>query len=190
LRASGKPSSAASETEQLFGENRDSLVRYLRYHLDDASEAEDIAQETFVRFFQARSRDEAITQPRAWLFRVAHNLLVDYGRKRKPDLLDEQGWVAVEGHMIVESNGLTAKAEVSKLPWDRLSPAELECLRLRTEGLKFREIGEVLELSISTVVSYVSRALAKLKAGKEELRTGKEKKNVDTPDHRRAARAL
>ena len=114
LRASKKPSSAASETEQLFGENRDSLVRYLRYHLDDQSEAEDIVQETFVRFSQARSRDEEIAQPRAWLYRVAHNLLVDYGRKRKPDLLDEQGWVAVEGHMVVEANGLTAKAEVSK----------------------------------------------------------------------------
>ena len=183
LRASKKPSSAASETEQLFGENRDSLVRYLRYHLDDQSEAEDIAQETFVRFFQARSRDEEIAQPRAWLYRVAHNLLVDYGRKRKPDLLDEQGWVTVEGHMVIEANGVTAKAEVSKLPWKRLSPTELECLRLRTEGLKFREIGEVLDLSISTVVSYISRALAK-------LRTGKEDKEIDAPDHRRTARAL
>jgi len=185
LRASGKPSSAASETEQLFGENRDSLVRYLRYHLDDRSEAEDIAQETFVRYFQARSRDEKITQARAWLFRVAHNLLVDYGRKRKPDLLDEQGWVALEGRLFVEPNGLNASAEVSKLPWGHLSPMELECLQLRTEGLKFREIGEVLELSISTVVSYVSRGLAKLRPV-----SGKEKREIVTPDHRRAARAL
>lgn len=183
LRAFKKPSSAASETEQLFGENRDSLVRYLRYHLDDRSEAEDIAQETFVRYFQARGRDEKITQPRAWLFRVAHNLLVDYGRKRKPDLLDEQGWVALESHLVVEPNGLNASAEVSKLPWDRLSPMELDCLRLRTEGLKFREIGEVLDLSISTVVSYVSRALTKLRSV-----SGKDKK-VATPEHRRAAQA-
>ena len=185
LRASGKPSSAASETEQLFGENRDSLVRYLRYHLDDRSEAEDIAQETFVRYFQARSRSEKITQSRAWLFRVAHNLLVDYGRKRKPDLLDEQGWVALEGRLFIEPNGLNASAEVSKLPWGRLSPMELECLRLRTEGLKFREIGDVLELSISTVVSYVSRGLAKLRPVSE-----KEKREIVTPDHRRTARAL
>ena len=183
--ASTKASSAASETEQLFGESRDSLVRYIRYHLDDRSEAEDIAQETFVRFYQARSRDEKITQPRAWLFRVAHNLLVDYGRKRKPDLLDEQGWVAMEGHLVVEPNGVNAAVEVSKLPWNRLSPMELDCLRLRTEGLKFREIGEILDLSISTVVSYVSRGLAKLRPG-----SGKEKKKVATPDHRRTAPAL
>ena len=184
LRASRKHSSAASETEQLFGEDRDNLVRYLRYHLDDRSEAEDIAQETFVRFYQARGRDEEITQPRAWLFRVAHNLLVDYGKKRKPDLLDEQGWVALESHLVVEPNGLQAAAEVSKLPWERLSPMELECLRLRTEGLKLREIGEVLDLSISTVVSYVSRGLAKLRPV-----SGKDKK-VATPNHRRTTPAL
>jgi RNA polymerase sigma-70 factor (ECF subfamily) len=183
--ASRKASSAASETEQLFGQSRDSLVRYIRYHLDDPSEAEDIAQEAFVRFYQVRSRDEKITQPRAWLFRVAHNLLVDYGRKRKPDLLDEQGWMAMEGYLVVEPNGLNAAAEVSKLPWDRLSRMELECLRLRTEGLKFREIGEVLDLSISTVVSYVSRGLTKLRPS-----NGKEKKKIATPDHSRTAPAL
>ncbi len=82
---------AARETEELFAENRDSLVRYLRHHLSDFAVAEDIAQESFIRFFQARTQGEDVTQPRAWLFRVAHNLLIDFGRKKKPDLLDSDG---------------------------------------------------------------------------------------------------
>jgi len=53
----GKPNAAAWETEELFTDCRDSLVRYLRYHLDDLSDAEDIAQESFIRFFHARTRN-------------------------------------------------------------------------------------------------------------------------------------
>ena len=83
----GDTRNAAAETEELFSQVRGALMRYLRHHLDDASAAEDIAQEGFIRFYQARSQGEVITQPKAWLFRVAHNLLIDYGRKKRPDLL-------------------------------------------------------------------------------------------------------
>jgi RNA polymerase sigma-70 factor (ECF subfamily) len=158
----GKQADAAWETEELFAENRDGVMRYLRRHLDDLSTAEDIAQESFIRFFQARSQGEEIEQPRAWLYRVAHNLLVDYGRKKRPDLLDEDGWLKLEGESSASAQGIEARAEVATLPWYKLTNAELQCLRLRSEGLKFREIGEVLGLSISTVTSYIARAIHKL----------------------------
>ena len=182
MQALGNTSSAARETEDLFGEYRESLLRYIRYHLDDRSEAEDIAQESFVRFYQARTREEKILRPKAWLFRVAHNLLVDLGRKKKPELLDEQGWLAVEGRMVVEPVRSDREAEVARLPWHRLTTMESECLRLRTEGLKLREIGEVLDVSISTVVSYISRALTKLRPAAEE--------EFASSDDRRVAAAL
>ena len=158
----GKQADAAWETEELFAGNRDGLMRYVRRHLGDLSAAEDIAQESFIRFFQARSLGEEIDQPRAWLYRVAHNLLVDYGRKKRPDLLDEDGWLRLEGEGSVSSQGIEARAELAALPWHKLTAAEMECLRLRSEGLKFREVGEVLGLSISTVTSYIARAIKKL----------------------------
>ena len=159
----GTGPSAARETEDLFAENRDSLVRYLRHQLGDYAVAEDIAQESFIRFFQARSQGEDVLQPRAWLFRVAHNLLIDYGRKKKPELLDADGWLRVERQVGGGSVGsIEARAEVLALPWHKLTSLEFQCLQLRSEGLKFREVGEVLDLTISTVASYVARALKKL----------------------------
>jgi RNA polymerase sigma-70 factor (ECF subfamily) len=158
----GKHADAAWETEELFAGNRDGLMRYLRRHLDDVSAAEDIAQESFIRFFQARSQGEEIDQPRAWLYRVAHNLLVDYGRKKRPDLLDDDGWLKIEGESASTTSGMEARVEIATLPWHKLTAAEMECLRLRSEGLKFREVGEVLGLSISTVTSYIARAVKKL----------------------------
>ena len=175
----GKPTPAACETEHLFEQCRDSLIRYLRYHLDDRSEAEDIAQESFVRFFQARCRAEDITQPRAWLFRVAHNLLIDQGRKKKADLLDQKAWTSLEAKLIAPPGTTETGVYVSQLPWDKLSSMEVEALRLRTEGLKFREVAEVLGLSISTVVSYISRAVDKLRATEVGERA--------TPKHGRTA---
>ena len=148
----------------MFAECRDSLIRYLRYHLDDVEEAEDLAQESFLRFFETRSRNEQIEQPKAWLFRVARNLLVDRGRKKKPVLLDHNGWAKAESRLTVSPASIDAKVYLSQLPWGDLSPMELECLRLRTEGLKLREVGEVLNLTISSVVSYLARAAKKLGA--------------------------
>ena len=168
---------AARETEELFAENRDSLVRYLRHHLSDFAVAEDIAQESFIRFFQARTQGEDVSQPRAWLFRVAHNLLVDFGRKKKPDLLDSDGWLRVERRIGGSTDGMEARAEVLGLPWHKLTRLELQCLQLRSEGLKFREVSEVLDISISTVASYVARALKKLQEG--------EKRDVEASEHGR-----
>ena len=121
VTAFGTANNAAWETEELFAECRDSLVRYIRYHLDDLSEAEDIAQESFIRFFRARSQDEVILQPRAWIFRVAHNLLVDQGRKKKPELLDDDGWHKIE-NLFLSKSAVDAKVQISQLPWGRLSP--------------------------------------------------------------------
>jgi RNA polymerase sigma-70 factor (ECF subfamily) len=169
-----RPNSAAYETELLFAECRDNLIRYLRHHLDDDSEAEDIAQESFIRYFQARNQKEGIQQPRAWLFRVAHNLLIDWRRKRKPELLDERGWFGLEGRSIVPVQSVEASIQVSQLSWQRLTEVELECLRLRSDGLRFREIGAVLGLSISTVASYLSRAVRKLQTAEVEKREAPE----------------
>ena len=179
----GSDSGAAWETEELFAENRDSLMRYLRHHLDDTSQAEDVLQEAFIRFFQARNQGEAISQPKAWLFRVGHNLAIDHGRKKRPDLLDEEAWVKLEGQLQGNSEALVeARTHVSQLPWHKLTQLELECLRLRSEGLKFREVGEVLGLTISTVASYVTRAINKLR----ETEAGKpDTDNIGASKHRR-----
>lgn len=160
----GEHDSAFRETEDVFASYRESLIRYLRYHMDDSSEAEDIAQEAFVRYYESRIRREEILQPRAWLFRVAHNLVIDRGRKKKPELLDDDAWQNMERRLVSPTAPADVKVYVSQLPWHQLSQMELECMRLRTEGLKLREIGEVLDLAISSVVSYLARATKKLGA--------------------------
>ena len=179
MRLNGEHDSALRETETVFASYRESLIRYLRYQMADNSEAEDIAQEAFVRYYESRVRREEILQPRAWLFRVAHNLMIDRGRKKKPELLDDEAWLNMERRLASPSAPADAKVYVSQLPWHRLSQMELECMRLRTEGLKLREIGEVLGLAISSVVSYLARATKKL--GATEVGENKASQHGRTP---------
>ena len=160
---SGDPARVAWETEELFVEHRASLMRYLRYRLGDFATAEDIAQECFIRFFQARCKQEVIEQPKAWLFRVAHNLVIDHGRTKKLDLVGDDEWRLIEAGLAAQDMESEYRLRISSLPWHTLTSTEMECLRLRAEGLKFREIAAVLDITISTAASYVARAVNKLR---------------------------
>lgn len=172
---------AAIETEQLFSEYSASLVRYLRTGLRDASEIEDLAQETFIRYFQARSNGEEIGNPKGWLYRVGRRLAVDQAKKAKPVLLDEEGWRGVEAARTEPAGGdeVEQSQRWSHLPWHVLSEMEKECLLLRAEGLTFREVADVLDVSMSSAASYVARAIKKFQRAVP--------KTSETSDYRRVA---
>lgn len=168
MPSSGQPdaiSQVAWETEQLYHKHASNLIRYLRSGGRASNDLEDLAQETFIRYFRARCNGESIQNPKGWLYRVGRHLAIDGARKAKPVLLDEAGWRSVEAkHASHPELDLDERSLRSpKLPWHTLSPLEKECLLLRAEGLTFREVGEVLDVSISTVASYVARAIKKFR---------------------------
>ena len=172
---------AAWDTEQLFAEHSSSLIGYLRSGVRNITDIEDIAQETFIRYFQARSNGESIDNPKGWLYRVGRRLALDQAKKAKPVLLDDAGWSKAEAENAYrpppDSDDRSLRSP--NLPWHLLSEMERECLLLRAEGLTFREVAEVLDVSISTVASYVARAVKKLR---QAVATPSE-----TPDHGRTA---
>jgi RNA polymerase sigma-70 factor (ECF subfamily) len=180
--SSGQPDAitqAAWETEQLFQEHSSNLMRYLRSGGRNTNDLEDLAQETFIRFFRARCNGESIQNPKGWLYCVGRRLAIDRARKAKPVLLDDAGWRSVEAYHAYrpELDADERSLWSSTLPWHTLSPMEKECLLLRAEGLTFREVAEVLDVSISTAASYVARAIKKFRRAVP--------KSSETPKHRR-----
>ena len=172
---------AAWETEQLFEKHSSNLIRYLRSGVRNRNDLEDLAQETFVRYFRARCSGEAIGNPKGWLYRVGRRLAIDHARKHKPVLLDEDGWRNVEAAQATLPDWDAGERSLrsSSLPWHKLSPMEKESLLLRAEGLTFREVAEVLDVSISTAASYVARAIKK-------FRRAVHARSSETPEHGRA----
>lgn len=66
--------------EDAFKEQRRGLVRMLAQLVGDASIAEDLAQEAYVKAVTAKV-SEAVQSPEAFLYRIARNLAIDYGRR-------------------------------------------------------------------------------------------------------------
>ena len=153
----------------LFEQLRVPVFRYLLRKTRDSGRAEDITQETFLRLFRHLRENRLLDNPKAWIFTVANNLAVDAIRdeSRTKDL-DETTWKDIEE----SRSSLQADPEKLMLQRERLdrlhiavlnlTPLQRECLHLRAEGLRYREIAGLLELSPSTVMDAVRRATLKL----------------------------
>jgi len=142
---------------------RELLARYRRsaltlayQMLGNAEDAEDVAQEAFVRVFQAipRFRQEAAFS--TWLYRIVTNLCLGRQRRRRPVV--ELETVAEPSSAESASRQVTADL-VARQVLAELSPALRAVLVLREqEGLSYQEIAVALNVPMGTVRSRLSKA--------------------------------
>ena len=158
---------AAAQVVRLFDEVRPGLFRYLRWHGSTAEEADDAIQETFLRLHTHLRTGRPEDNLRAWLFRVAANLVRDdrkSGRRRFSQPL-ETGTARVWTDPSAGPEQLVLERESAarlNAAIDRLPANERECLALRAEGFRYREIGEILGMGTSTVADVLKRAFQTL----------------------------
>lgn len=131
-------------------------------YLKNGAEAEDVAQDTFVKVWAAAPSYRPQGKPMAWLLTIARNLAL--GRLRtaaRIQDLSEAQWSAFS----IESDTLTADDRtVLAAALGRLSDEERHIVVLHAVcGLKHREIAQFLGLALPTVLSKYHRSLKKLK---------------------------
>jgi DNA-directed RNA polymerase specialized sigma24 family protein len=91
------PVTREEQFTQLFESMRDSVYRYVLTLLREPGPAEEITQEVFLRLVRQHRAGRSVKNPRAWIFRVAHNMAVDETRTRKfRRSLDEKQWQELE----------------------------------------------------------------------------------------------
>jgi len=161
---------------RIFQSLRLPVYYYLMASFGDAATADDLTQEVFLRLYAHLHRGRPVENARLWVFRVAHNLAFDE-RQRHQRLvwLDELTWNEVcaslpDPALNPEQRALQRERLErlhEALQW--LSSQERQCLLLRAEGLRYREIGEILGVGTSTVGEFLQRALRKLM----KINTGK-----------------
>lgn len=170
----GKEPSAAPMTldEKVIGYFEDlrlPVFRFLLRRTHDTERAEDLTQETFLRLHRHLLEERPLENPKAWLFTVANNLAIDLSRHDGTFKdLDERTWKQIEDSRSgMQSDPETLLLQSERI--DRLQTAVLnlthlqrECLHLRAEGLRYREIAELMAISISTVADAVRRATVNL----------------------------
>ena len=149
--------------ERLFYRHHEPLRRYLVRLTGDPELAADAAQEAFVRLLGQQPPPE---QARAWLFRVATNLVRDDARKaHRHAVLGASGrTLAAHGDAprapdaVVEQNA--ARALVNEA-LRALSPKERQALLMREEGFAHREIAEALDTTTGSIGTLLRRAIGK-----------------------------
>jgi len=162
-------SSTLSERVQtLFEQLHLPVFRYLMRKTKDSGQAEDITQESFLRLFRHLKEERPVDNPKAWLFTVANNLAIDASRRdgRLQDL-DEATWDRIEDARA--SGDDPERLTLQRERMERLRSAvlnltdlERECLHLRAEGLRYREIADLMNVSMSCITAGLRRATLKL----------------------------
>jgi RNA polymerase sigma-70 factor (ECF subfamily) len=143
------------------------LVRKCSRLLRDPHEAQDVAQESFVRFHREGLCNEEPRVVAAWLYRTSTRLAIDRLRARKHTVLVDDALANVMGSPGPESRA-AAQRTLAELV-DRVSETELSAVLLsRVDGLSQAEVGEVLGVHERTV----RRLLSAFDERVDPLRTG------------------
>ena len=145
------------------------IQRYLIFLGVGPDDAQEAVQESFLKLHQHLLGGGDRTNLRAWLYRVAHNWARNaqsaHRSSRTDALPDDTAGGELRSDAISAEQSLLAEEQTRRLrlAMDQLSPAQRQALMLRTQGLKYREIAEVLNVSVSTIGETVQRGLERLK---------------------------
>jgi RNA polymerase sigma-70 factor (ECF subfamily) len=126
--------------------------------LHDRAEAEDVAQETFLRLWKDAGRYEAKAKVTTWLHRIAHNLCIDRLRARRestsPEAIDQARSSVEPGGLLDRKETATAvERALARLPERQRAAIAL----VHYQGLGNQEAAEVLGIGVEAVESLLSR---------------------------------
>ncbi|HEX3684914.1 MAG TPA: RNA polymerase sigma factor [Bryobacteraceae bacterium] len=145
------------------------LRRYLQFLGIDPETAKEVVHEAFLKLHQHLLADGDRTNLRAWLYRVAHNVGRNTQTAFRSSKTDSLPDLSLAGNLPSQAASIEQelleqeRSRLVRSAMDRLSAAQKDCLVLRAQGFKYREIAEVLNLSVSTVGENIQRGLEKLK---------------------------
>jgi RNA polymerase sigma-70 factor (ECF subfamily) len=129
-------------------------------------EAEDVAQETFVRAYQALRRFDLERPLGPWLYRIATNTALNWIKRRRPEVgLGEEALLpdpgpGPEAQVLSAERSARLRAVIASLPPNYRAVIELR----HFQGLSYREMSESLGVPLSDVKSWLFRARRKLKS--------------------------
>jgi RNA polymerase sigma-70 factor (ECF subfamily) len=158
------PASIHDAVVKLYEDTREPVCRYLLGLGVTRSEADELCQDAFLRLFAALRSGQQIANPRAWVFTVAHHASLDARAGGS--------WREVPGGEI-QAPALGRNPEQAVLDSERrrrlrqavraLPSHQRDCLNLRAEGFRYREIAEILGVTVSAVAGSLKRSVERIR---------------------------
>ncbi|NIM05282.1 MAG: sigma-70 family RNA polymerase sigma factor [Armatimonadetes bacterium] len=142
---------------QLYEENFDKIYRYIVLKIGDRTEAEDMTQQVFLKAFKSISGYKSKGNPfSSWLFRIAHNQVVDYWRKKS-----KRATVPLEETLVGSSNSSPGSDAERKMDIESLVAATKRLTGLQREVVSLRFAGG---LSVAQVAKAMGKSEGAIKA--------------------------
>ncbi len=163
--------------DELVTRHRGRIYAMIRNMIHNEADAWDLSQEVFIKAWNALPRFEAKARFSTWLYRIAHNVVYDWTRKRKIESVGEFNDGIFEREQIASASATTPsggespdatmvqselrskiEAALAKLTEDHRAVVVLKDV----QGLSYKEIAEVTSCSLGTVMSRLYYARQKL----------------------------
>lgn len=161
----------STSNEQLllsaYDEYADAIFRHCALRLNDRERGKDLMQETFVRAWESLQKGTTIENMRAFLYRIANNLIVDDVRRRKlrteeslEDMQEEHGWELPDSAPDPSrvTHGVMVMETVSQLE----EPYRTAVVMRYVDGLPPRDIADALGVSPNVVSVRIHRGIEQL----------------------------
>lgn len=168
----------AADFEQVYQRHKGSLYRYMLRQAGQASIAEELFQDVWMRIIRAHRRYQPLARFKTYLYHLAHNVLIDHYRHRSeglPQSYDKDAAELVDaqaGDKSQQPEELAAsQQQLERLLGliARLPEAQCEAFLLREEvGLSLDEIARVTDVKLETAKSRIRYALQRLRQGMRE----------------------
>ncbi len=153
------------------------LRRFIRKHVADRGEAEDILQEVFYELVDAYRLMQPIEQVGAWLMRIARNRIIDRFRRKRHEALPQSSFTDADGESLnwdellpsAEAGPEAQLAREVMLEQIELAIAALPALQRdifmahELEGRSFKELSVELGVSVNTLLSRKHAAVTSLR---------------------------
>ncbi|MEO8051222.1 MAG: sigma-70 family RNA polymerase sigma factor [Acidobacteriota bacterium] len=154
----------------LFDQMQDKLLRYLLSLGLPIPDGEEVVQEVFLALFQHLQRGKPRRNLRAWVYQVAHNLAIKRylaERRVRQNLVDSS---ALSADLFFADDALNPEDQLARNQrhvrlqnvFQALPERDRRCLALRAEDLTYREIAQILDMSLGAVALSLGRSLARL----------------------------
>ena len=152
---------------QAMERDRPRLRSFIRKHVADSGDAEDILQDVFYELLEAYRLMKPVEHVTAWLFRVARNRMIDLFRRKKPDSLNNPASAEAEEDggtledLLPSAEAGPDAAYARSLLLDALDEALEELPEAQREvfvahelmGHSFKDIAAATGLSVNTLLS-------------------------------------
>ncbi len=157
---------------ELYEKYADAVFRYCLLKVSDREKAVEITQETFTKYWDLLSKEKEITDDKALVFKIAHNLVIDWYRKKKPMSLEAfsegnddfgEEFVPMQDSAKLDIE-LETEARYLLKKVDDLPKSYRQAIYLKyVEGMDNAEIARVLGIKESAAAVRVHRGIEELK---------------------------